>query len=604
MALRLRSPLTIAFVAAILAALVVGTASCGGGASLRPSSTGSTTGASSDTGKASTASPDFTLQVFGASGSGVPCATEKNLRVTATRAADGTTTVLVSVVDADNISAALMHLKFDPTAYVPIDVVQGPFFGRHTIFFTLTDRRGIVPIGVIIPNPDKNPGVSGTGLVATVRFAPAGKTSSRSIGFFNDAAPTAPVDQVLLGAIALDSSNYPVIDFFERNRGDGNNNGEVEISDLVPVALYYAQQVATSPFLDIVDFNIDGEVGIADLGPMAEYYATTLLGYDVEWTNDQVAGPWTRLVNPNNATALATIRRVPDARPTAPLTTDGWVHYVFKDTANPALLVGKRYYRVTPIATNTPPDKGIISTVGTATGLGGYTSLHFTAVDTHLILTEKTQNPLFTPATWEPFAKKTVQLQCMGTPIGGGPDEDVTASAQWIVVNNDWAAGVGNTTGTKGLVTGIDRGLATVRAYAPHRLDLFAETPIQVCTIDSILVKANGNTSPVTVPLGGNQQFTAQGVFADGQGGPSDSVNEDLTTFVNWLEWPPVDPITHLPTNHGIFIFDSLGKLYLTDPNLLSGDSELVFAEFPTVEPITLNFGYKATSNTILATAG
>jgi hypothetical protein len=598
MALRLRALPTIGFVVAVLTVLVFAFASCGGGAgggtAAHPS--GASAAGSTSGGLAA----DFTLKVFGGT---VPTATEKDLTVTASQSGSGETTVEIRAENARDISSALMHLKFDPAKYAPVDVVQGPFFGKGTLFFSLTDKRGYVPIGVVIENPASKPGVSGSGLIATIRFADASKTASLSVDNQTSRAPTAVEDKVQLVDPILDADNYPVIDFYEIDRGDGNNDGEVGITDLQPIALYYNQTVPTytppnpPPFLDIVNYNItDQEINIADLQPLANNYSTTLLGYDIEWTNDQVNGPWTRILNPNNSTALATIRRVPDVVATTPVTTDGALHYVFKDNINPALVTGKRYYRVTPIALN--GDKGIISTVGTATGLGGYTSLHITPTNTQLILTEKTQtNP--DPTTWEPFAKKTLQLQCMGTPIGGGPDEDVTASAQWIVVNNDWAASVGNATGTKGLVTGIDRGIATVRAYAPHRLDLYAEINVQVCTIDSILVKANGSTSPVTVPLGGSQQFTAQGVFSDGGGGASDSVNEDLTTLVNWLQWP-----TQSPPNHGIFIFDSLGILYLTDANLQTGDSELVFSEFPTVDNPTLNFGYKATSNTIQVTAG
>jgi hypothetical protein len=102
----------------------------------------------------------------------------------------------------------------------------------------------------------------------------------------------------------------------EKNIADYNLDGEVGISDLIPLALRYGR---TAPFTDpldaVCDGNGDGEIGIADLAPMALYYGNKISAYVLSRYNT-VTSTW------------ATVTTV--SRPGV-LGPSGWPVYTYND---------------------------------------------------------------------------------------------------------------------------------------------------------------------------------------------------------------------------------------------------------------------------------
>lgn len=70
----------------------------------------------------------------------------------------------------------------------------------------------------------------------------------------------------------------------ERNIGDYNNNGEVEIADITPIVLHFGETVGESPNpaeLLVVDGDLNGEINLSDLTPIARNFQRTVEGYTV-----------------------------------------------------------------------------------------------------------------------------------------------------------------------------------------------------------------------------------------------------------------------------------------------------------------------------------
>jgi hypothetical protein len=90
-----------------------------------------------------------------------------------------------------------------------------------------------------------------------------------------------------------------------RNNGDYDLNGEVNISDLTPIALNFG---ASSPDINwpeasLADGDLNGEVNISDITPIGQSFQGTLTGYRLYATDDP-PGEWTSLGNATLATNL------------------------------------------------------------------------------------------------------------------------------------------------------------------------------------------------------------------------------------------------------------------------------------------------------------
>jgi outer membrane protein assembly factor BamB len=96
-------------------------------------------------------------------------------------------------------------------------------------------------------------------------------------------APVGPLCKVTdLAAASNPAGTQATLTWTEVLGGDCNNDGQVSISDLQPIAAHYGEASSGpgSPAY-LADANGDGEVGIADLQPVAANYMAQLAGYQV-----------------------------------------------------------------------------------------------------------------------------------------------------------------------------------------------------------------------------------------------------------------------------------------------------------------------------------
>jgi len=65
-------------------------------------------------------------------------------------------------------------------------------------------------------------------------------------------------------------------------RGDGNQNGMVNIGDITPVASHFNESVAGTPGAAVADYNRDGVVNIEDLSVLAANFGANVSQFDIE----------------------------------------------------------------------------------------------------------------------------------------------------------------------------------------------------------------------------------------------------------------------------------------------------------------------------------
>ncbi|MCD6119017.1 hypothetical protein J7K50_04165 [bacterium] len=147
-------------------------------------------------------------------------------------------------------------------------------------------------------------------------------------------APTGDANIVSHLDISVDLDGMAHVSWEERNVGDYDNDGEVGVPDITPIAQNFG--VSEGEILDRVDGSGDGEIGVPDITPIAENYGALLVGYNV-YRIEEINGSFTptiKLPNNDNITSIASADRPPP-----PISTL-FAQYEYIDHYPP---VGRRY---------------------------------------------------------------------------------------------------------------------------------------------------------------------------------------------------------------------------------------------------------------------
>ncbi len=181
-----------------------------------------------------------------------------------------TFTLNLNVEDATNFGGWFSDIVFDPAALEAVEIKEGEFLkeGNSETYFlkgTIDNIVGeIKNVGSIRLATD---GVSGTGKLLSVTFT-AKTVGDTHISFINHAAGTSDLQIIRLNSSAC------VINVEERVIliWDVNQDGQVDILDLMHISQYLGKDVALSPESDV---NADGIIGILDLIVVAQHIGTT-----------------------------------------------------------------------------------------------------------------------------------------------------------------------------------------------------------------------------------------------------------------------------------------------------------------------------------------
>ena len=181
-----------------------------------------------------------------------------------------TFTLNLNVEEASDFAGWFSDIVFDPAALEAVEVKEGEFLkeGSSETYFlkgTIDNIVGeIKSVGSIRLATD---GVSGTGKLLSVTFT-AKTVGDTYIRFINHAAGTSDLQIIRLNSSAC------VISVEERVIliWDVNQDGHVDILDLMQISQYLGRDAALSPESDV---NADGIIGILDLILVAQHIGTT-----------------------------------------------------------------------------------------------------------------------------------------------------------------------------------------------------------------------------------------------------------------------------------------------------------------------------------------
>ncbi|MCB1185759.1 dockerin type I repeat-containing protein [bacterium] len=182
------------------------------------------------------------------------------------------TEVQVSAGNARDLTQLLLHLNYDASRYSPSSQSTSGLLGEEGELLTLAvdSEPGVLHYGVVSTTGE---GFNGSGLLASLKFDNQPLDPARALS-----SPPA------LGnaAAEIEYNNLSgQISWFYANPGDTNQDGLVNLADLVPIARDY---MAAGPFgissrQSVADANADGEVNISDV---------SVLG--ANWNNDAFGG--------------------------------------------------------------------------------------------------------------------------------------------------------------------------------------------------------------------------------------------------------------------------------------------------------------------------
>ncbi len=195
--------------------------------------------------------------------------------------ASGLQVAKIYAQQATELEAAYVNLSYDGMSYSPERVEFSDLLGNgeEVLTLALTNVKDVVPIGVA-QIAGKGEPVNGDGLLATVYFRSSPFMESRSASD----APNNAINAVDDLKIINQQPGSVTLAWTERNVGDYDNNGEVTISDLTPIALLYGQLVATAAdptWAGLVDGDSNGEINSADITPIGVNFGNRVAGYDV-----------------------------------------------------------------------------------------------------------------------------------------------------------------------------------------------------------------------------------------------------------------------------------------------------------------------------------
>ncbi|MCB1221994.1 MAG: hypothetical protein H7A35_12620 [Planctomycetales bacterium] len=192
---------------------------------------------------------------------------------------DNSAVVTIEAVGADDLATAALELSYDASRFTPERVEFSDFLGQpeDTFSFTLTDRCGIVPVG-LSQVPGAEP-VDGSGMLATVYFSNRPFTGERTVS----QSATGVNNAVELSINPIDGNNVE-LSWTEKNVGDYDNNSEVNVGDITPLGIHLGKSASDFPSVaefEVVDGDGNGLISLADITPIGQYYGNAISGYTV-----------------------------------------------------------------------------------------------------------------------------------------------------------------------------------------------------------------------------------------------------------------------------------------------------------------------------------
>ncbi|MCB1186348.1 hypothetical protein KDL29_04195 [bacterium] len=201
---------------------------------------------------------------------------------------------MLDTVDSRGISVQWSDVDGQPVASIIADGVQdlralyfslehddslqagaftaGDWAAGNSLSLALTPEAGHSEAGIVLVNPEDGSGFSGSGVLARLEFQPA-DSGERS----SSAAPSTEASRMQL----YFAPDFGLLYWYYRNQGDYDQNGEVNISDLTPLAIHFGKAAAGGSFdftkvESVVDGDGNGEINISDISPIGANFGNSV----------------------------------------------------------------------------------------------------------------------------------------------------------------------------------------------------------------------------------------------------------------------------------------------------------------------------------------
>jgi hypothetical protein len=178
-------------------------------------------------------------------------------------------------------------------------------------------QPGMLTLGCVVAHWDQQPGFDGSGVLCRVLLYPAGQPGARAAGAGPagcaravSAAPSSPAAAPELSY----NAGTQELSWYYAFPGDYDQNGEAAITDITPIGQHYHApnpNGAGTPYpvdslLRQVDGDNNGEINGADLVPLAQHIGRRLSQYNLYRSISQADYPATR-TSPDQTTAADTV---------------------------------------------------------------------------------------------------------------------------------------------------------------------------------------------------------------------------------------------------------------------------------------------------------
>ncbi len=223
----------------------------------------------------------FVLDDFGQPEAGL----NEYVRLTGRDLIDGDYHLVVTLLDAPDISDFFVYVRYHQERWAPERIEPGSLFGKDgdRLWYERRDLPGVVAAGMTRIRPDVNGGIKfDEGVFAEFWFE---ERPADHKPHWMDNAPRGTHNIIEDYTVYEDPDcGCLVLWWEERNIGDLNNDGEVGITDMIPVGRRYGY-ISTDGREDEWDWfpdgNHDGEVNYKDVWLMDQNYGQLLSGYRI-----------------------------------------------------------------------------------------------------------------------------------------------------------------------------------------------------------------------------------------------------------------------------------------------------------------------------------
>ena len=158
-----------------------------------------------------------------------------------TASAGSTFIVEVKAQDVTDLFGASFVLTWDQGTYLDyVKTEQGDFLGNDIIFYPSNDNT-LQTVSVGISRKSGQTNVSGTGVLAKIKFSSKSETPDKTVISFSLSEISAnKSDGTPIQLVAVNGST-PIVSGLTVWPGDTNNSGKVDQGDILPIGLYWGK---------------------------------------------------------------------------------------------------------------------------------------------------------------------------------------------------------------------------------------------------------------------------------------------------------------------------------------------------------------------------